>query len=311
MLEVLLKGLDHADAAVRLDVARVLGMLDETRALEPLRRRYEIEPDANVRAVIAWAGRRVYEAQQAGYDTLNALYRYFNVDRELARVQDAAEQALLRQLEQGLDTGLRQQLEKASKRRMGLTLAAGIGGTMLAGPLGGLAAARMAAGTGPLEISPGFDARPHLGTRRTPATRPTNDDISVWVKRLRESLAPAAREQAALELSHLNNPAALPYLAAAFALDPADKVRDAAQRAGKLLYWNALYWQMEQDGTLQAEIERRAAALRAALPQHDASHGAPRLDKGIGGGNSESDVQTDVSEILRRAQLERARRKKK
>lgn len=49
MLEVLLKGLDHADAAVRLDVARVLGMLDETRALEPLRRRYEIEPDANVR----------------------------------------------------------------------------------------------------------------------------------------------------------------------------------------------------------------------------------------------------------------------
>ena len=131
------------------------------------------------------------------------------------------------------------------------------------------------------------------------------------MKRLRESLAPAAREQAALELSHLNNPAALPYLAAAFALDPADKVRDAAQRAGKLLYWNALYWQMEQDGTLQAEIERRAAALRAALPQHDASHGAPRLDKGIGGGNSESDVQTDVSEILRRAQLERARRKKK
>src|SRR5690606_6864305 len=143
MLEVLLKGLDHADAAVRLDVARVLGMLDETRALEPLRRRYEIEPDANVRAVIAWAGRRVYEAQQPGYYTLNALYRYFNVDRELARVQDAAEQALLRQLEQGLDTDLRQQLEKASKRRMGLTLAAGIGGTMLAGPLGGLAAARM------------------------------------------------------------------------------------------------------------------------------------------------------------------------
>lgn len=311
MLEVLLKGLNHPQAAVRLDVARVLGMLDETQALDVLRSRYEAEPDASVRAALAWAGRRVYEAQQAGYDTLNALYRYFNVDRELARIQDAAELALLRRLEQGLDTDLRQQLERASKRRMGVTLAAGIGGTMLAGPLGGLAAARMAMGSESLDGSSGFDARPHLGTQRTPATRPTDDDISVWVKRLRESIVPAAREQAALELSHLNNPAALPYLAAAFALDPSDKVRDAAQRAGKILYWNVLYWRMEQDGSLAEEIERRAAALSAALPSQDAAPAVSRPDSEAGTTDAAPDPQTDVSEILRRAQLERARRKKK
>lgn len=233
MLEVLLNGLQHHQATVRLDITRVLGMLDETRALDPLRDRFQVEPDESVRAAIAWAGRRVHDAQQAGYDTLNALYRYFNVDRELAKVRDEAELAMLRQMEQGLDTDLRRQLADASKRRMGMTLAAGLGGAMLAGPLGGLAAARMTMGAGPLDASTGFDPRPHIGAQRTPATRPTRDDITVWVKRLRESLAPAMREQAALELEHLNNPAALPYLAAAFALDPADKVRDAAQRAGR------------------------------------------------------------------------------
>ena len=308
MLEALLEGLNHDQAAVRLDVARVLGMLDETRALDALRRRYRLEPDTDVRAVIGWAGRRIYEAQQAGYDTLNALYRYFNVDRELAQAQDEAEIAMLRQLEQGLDNDLRRQLEDAGKRRMGFTLAASLGGTLLAGPLGGLTAARMAMGSGALDASSGFDPRPHIGTQRTPATRPTSDEISVWVRRLRGSLAPAAREQAALELAHLNNPVALPYLAAAFALDPADKVRDAAQRAGKVLYWSALYWAMEQDGSLAAEIERRAAALRDALAAERAASGAPRAAPGA---EPAPDPQTDVSEILRRAQLERARRKRK
>lgn len=309
MLEALLDGLNHEQAAVRRDVARVLGMLDETRALDALRRRYQVEPDADVRTVIAWAGRRLHEAQQAGYDTLNALYRYFNVDRELAQVREEAEIAMMRQLEQGLDTDLRRQLEDASKRRIGLTLAAGLGGTLLAGPLAGLAAARTAVGPGPADAARGFEPRPQIGTQRTPATRPTSDDISVWVKRLRESLAPAAREQAALELQHLNNPAALPYLAAAFALDPADKVRNAAQRAGKVLYWSALYWAMEQDGSLAAEIERRAVALRDALSAERAAQRGPRPGSDGGTIGSAPDPQTDVSEILRRAQLERARRK--
>ena len=304
MLETLLGGLSHAQPAVRLDVARVLGMLDETRALDALRQRYHVEPDPAVRAVIVWAGKRLHEAQQAGYDTLNALYRYFNVDRELARLADAAETEMLRQLEQGLDTDLRTQLEQAGKRRMGFTLAAGIGGTMLAGPLGGLAAARMAMGPGPDVASSGFDPRPQLGTQRTPATRPTSDDISVWVKRLRESLAPAAREQAALELSQINNPAALPHLAAAFALDPADKVRDAAQRAGKILYWSALYWAMEQNGSLAAELERRAVASGTRPAPGGAPPAAP-------GSADFPQSPADVSDILRKAQEERARRKRK
>lgn len=300
MLTALIEGLSHARPEVRLDVARVLGMLDETRALEALRARYPAEPDPTVRSAIAWAGRRLHDAQQSGYDTLNALVRYFNVEREVAQPFDAAEAETLRQMEHGLDSDLRQQLEQANKRRMGLTLAAGLGGTVLAGPLGGLAAVRMTMGAGPLAASSGFDPRPPIGSQRTPATRPTSDEIGVWVTRLRTSLAPAAREQAALELAQINNPAALPHLAAAFALDASDKVREAAQRSGKILYWSALYWQMEQDGTLAAEIERRVAAARPVMspPKSHAALGAP------------PDSPGDVSEILRRAQEERARRKR-
>ena len=65
MLEVLLNGLQHHQATVRLDITRVLGMLDETRALDPLRDRFQVEPDESVRAAIAWAGRRVHDAQRA------------------------------------------------------------------------------------------------------------------------------------------------------------------------------------------------------------------------------------------------------
>jgi len=308
MLDALINGLNHSQPAVRLDVARVLGMLEETRALPALRRRYQDEPDAAVRTVIAWAGRRLYDAQQAGYDTLNALWHYFHIDRELERMVDDAEAELLRRMEHELDSDLRRQLEESNRRRLGLTLAAGMGGMVLAGPLGGLAAARMAIGSGTAGAPSEGGARPAIGLQRTPATRPTNDDISVWVKRLRESLAPAAREQAAVELAQINNPAALPHLAAAFVSDPADKVRDAAQRSGKLLYWNALYWAMEQDGSLQAELERRFAALGKAPspgggPSAGGSHDAPAPQA--------APPQTDVSEILRRAQEERARRKRK
>lgn len=303
MLETLLGGLSHAQPAVRLDVARVLGMLDETRALDALRHQYHVEPDPAVRAAVVWAGKRVYDAQQSGYDTLNALFRHFNVDRALGQAASSAEAEQLRYVRQGLDADLQAQLEGANKRRMGLSLAAGLGGAMLAGPLGGIVAARMAMGSGS-GAAPGIDFRSQRVTQRAPAARPTADEIGVWVKRLRESLAPAAREQAALELSQINNPAALPHLAAAFMLDPADKVRDAAQRSGKILYWSALYWAMEQDGTLAAEIERRAAALGVTLPPEGAPPAVP-------GSTSAPEPPADVSDILRRAQEERARRKKK
>jgi len=62
-LEALLSGLENPQPTVRLDVVRVLGMLDETRSLDTLRARYQNEPDPVVRNAISWAGKRLFQAQ--------------------------------------------------------------------------------------------------------------------------------------------------------------------------------------------------------------------------------------------------------
>ncbi len=79
-LSVLLGGLHHSNPATRLDVVRVLAMLDETRALEPLRERYNLETDESIREAITWAGKRLFLADQAGYSTIDELFKYFNLD---------------------------------------------------------------------------------------------------------------------------------------------------------------------------------------------------------------------------------------
>jgi hypothetical protein len=143
---------------------------------------------------------------------------------------------------------------------------------------------------------------------------PTSADVSVWVRRLREVASASAREQAAIELAQLNNPAALPHLAAAFLGDTSPKVREAAERHGKLLYWNAIYWDMEQDGSMAAEIARRAAAMgkpqtpATALPDSGTpdSSGSPASHP-----PAPEPPPVDVGEILRKANEGRAARRRK
>jgi len=64
--DTLLQGLTHPDAAVRLDIVRVIGMVEETQALDRLRALYPVENDEAVRRAMAWAGQRLHLARQAG-----------------------------------------------------------------------------------------------------------------------------------------------------------------------------------------------------------------------------------------------------
>lgn len=318
-LEVLIGGLNSPDPAVRLDVVRVLGMLDETRALEALRKRHAVETDPVVQSAIGWAGKRLFEAQQAGYSTVDEICRHFGVDREIEHMPDAAEAEVMKKLQDEMEMDMLRLQQRANERRMGMTLAAGLGGAIVGGATMGLAAAggAMLAGM----ASSGGDPRPQIGTQRNPATAPSNSDISIWVKRLHEGSSPAIREQATIELAQLNNPAALPHLAAAFVGDEAPGVRQAAQRYGKVLYWSAVYWEMEHDGSLQKEIEKRAAAIGKNLSKPDpAAESTPGTPGGSGAPAAgpaqtpaEGDVgaQEDIAEILRKAQAARARRQKK
>jgi len=69
----LIARLQQPDAAIRLDTLRILAMLEETEALEAVARIYRSDPDANVRRAAVWAGKILYQAQQRGHSTAQAL----------------------------------------------------------------------------------------------------------------------------------------------------------------------------------------------------------------------------------------------
>ena len=306
--EVLLGGLNNPQPAVRLDVVRVLGMLDETRALEAVRQRYQAESDEAVRSTIAWAGKRLYEAQQAGYSTANELFRHFGVDREIENMPDPAEAEMFKKMQDAMDRDLREMQDRAGKRRVGTALAAGVGGALVGGVTLGMAAATGAMMPGAGAVSSSLGGRPAIGMQRSPATAPSNAPVEVWVKRLREDPVPGRREQAAVELAQLNNPAALPHLAAAFVSDSSPQVRQAAQKFGKILYWSAIYWEMEQDGTLLAEMEKRTQALgkhraKTATQTSDLPGALPAST--APGPDVTASQEVDVSDILRKAKAAR------
>lgn len=311
-LEVLLSGLENPQPAVRLDVVRVLGMLDETRALEKLRERYPVETDADVRNAIAWAGKRLYQAQQAGYSTVAEVFRHFGVDREIETRPDAAEAEMMQKLQDSFDRDLRQMQTQAMKRKIGIAAAAALGGAAVGGTTIGAMAFAGAMQPGADAASSGLGLREQMGTRRAPAMAPASTPIDIWVKRLREAPSPDLRDQAALELAQLNNPKALPFLAAAFIADPAPKVQQAAQKYGKVLYWNMVYWEMEQDGSLAQEMEQRAAALhKTQAPPVEVAPAASAPAEDATQPPKPAAPEVDVTEILRKAQQARAERKRK
>jgi HEAT repeat protein len=305
-LENLLANLNNPQPSVRIDVARVLSMVEETRALKAIGDRYRAETDAQVRGVLAWAGKQLYAAQQNGYSTLDEVFRMFNVQAEIDNMSSEAESELLRQLQDNLDADLARQQQDAARRRMGGAVAMGLAGAMLGGASMGASMMMDAAMQQGGNASSNLGQRPRVGQQRAPATMPTQADLSVWVKRLRESPGAADREKATVELASLNNPGALPFLASAFMSDPSPQVQAAAQRAGKRLYCSALYWYMDQDGSLTQEIQRRAAAQGQPVPtspeqsdQPPARSDAPPPDR----------PKEDINAILKAAQAGRKRRK--
>jgi hypothetical protein len=182
----------------------------------------------------------------------------------------------------------------------------------------------MAAGLAPGadRVSSGMDGRPQIGLTRTPPTAPSNTDIAVWIRRLREGQLPEQREQAAIQLCELNNPKALPHMAAVFIHDDTPKVQQAAQHYGKILYWRAVYWEMEQDGTLAEEMMRRAAAIGKTLktPKTGAASMGGTLPPPPGASQGQAnpaqaakpeEPPVDVGEILRKAQQAREQRKRR
>ncbi len=121
--------------------------------------------------------------------------------------------------------------------------------------------------------SPIGEDRPGIRKTRIPAPRTPRTDITMLVRRMQSDPDAERRAKAALDLAVLaNNPEALPYLAQAHFEDPAPQVQEAAARAAKWIYWNSVYWEMEQDGRMAAEIQRRAGKTPAETAESAPVH---------------------------------------
>lgn len=302
-LQTLLTALTSPDAHTRLQTARVIGMLDETAALDALAAQYRAEAVGEVKASLAWAGKRVQEAKKTGYTTLDAIFKHFHIDYELQEERDKNEAELLKKMQHDADMQL---LRERSGKSGNVALGMAIGGALL-GTQGMVMGAMSGLTPGAEVLSSGLDERPQIGKQRIPPTRPTDTDIRMVLRRLQEDSNPDKRRKAAIDLGSVSsNPAALPYLAQAFVEDVNTAVREAAQRSGKLLYWNVVYWEMDQSGALAQELERRKSpappttshpAIRRIQTQEAPAAPPPQPP------------QISLADVLRKAEEKRDKRK--
>ncbi|MCC7448127.1 MAG: hypothetical protein IT324_11975 [Anaerolineae bacterium] len=244
VLDQLLNGLNNPDPAVRIDTLRVLATLEETQALPACRALIQTETNPDVINTIKWAGNLIWQAERKGHSTEAGLRAYFRHD--LAQTEDEQrEAAKLAEVQQRMEIERIKDQQNAPMRQLGSTLAAGAFGMMLGGPATGAGMMMASAMAGLNNPSSGLDPRPTIGKQVIPPQRPSTMDISVWVRRLKDSTA-EARQKALIELAHLNNPAALSAIGAVFALDSDPQVQEAAQRAAKALYYNWVQWEIEE-----------------------------------------------------------------
>lgn len=259
-LQQILSFLEHPNPTVRLDTARVLGMVYETEAIAPLKAAYEKETDEETKQVMAWAGKRIVKAHKEGYRVLDDIFEHFNLNHELQKTVSDGELLLLQRLERQLDNDINSIRKRGSLTRTGMALA---GGAML----GGIAGASFAIGSmmrSSSDVRDNDRRRSDYSGRRTPPMRPTDGATSMWIYKLQNEQDPQDRRTAITELMSINNPNAMPALFSAHLTDPVEVIRDAAYNAGRLLYLRMRYWQLTQDGTIDVEFQRRSEEIRAA-----------------------------------------------
>ncbi|MBN8619235.1 MAG: HEAT repeat domain-containing protein [Anaerolineae bacterium] len=291
----LVSKLQHSDALQRLNAAIVLGTVDEVQAIPPLIEAFKHEGEADVKQAMSWAGKRLQAARHEGYSTLEAIIQHFRIDRMLDEQNEARERQMMEQMK------FRAEMEHLKRQDDNIKdMAAGsvIGGALfgLSGMMSGMAG--VAPSSADFISSNLGSSGPQLGTQRIMPTRPSSSEIRLQVQRLHHDASPDKRAQAALNLARLvNNPEALPDLAHAFISDPAAAVQAAAQKAAKEIYWNAVYWDMEQNGEMAAEITRRAGNTESSAPAPK-----PALE--------DKPAASDIGAILKKAEAKREKRKR-
>lgn len=296
--QTLIENVSAPDPAFRLQAARILGFVEEVEGLGPIRNQFKGETETEVKSALEWAGKRIFQAKQNGFSTQAAVYDYFNVYAEVTFLTEKNSGRAIQQIEENMRT-------KSTPSGGNMTTAA-MAGFVMGGLIGATltthqARVRNALAQSQASLS-GDDLDPDRRlSRRTKAIIPSETNPKPLGLRLLNDPDPRQRIAAASDLAMLNNPAALPYLAQAFLSDPDEEVQIAAEVHGKRLYWQLVYYQMEQDGTVQAYVD---AKLKAAGidPKKVEISADPKARQAS---------PEEVAAILARAEAEKARKRRR
>ncbi len=291
--QTLITALQDKDPVKRLKAARVIGMLDEVDTLEALMAALRQETDAELRDVMLWAQHRLKQASDARYNTFTQIWHQYHLERELDQdksLLDSYREYLEDQADEAILRGPGEPIKGSFGNIVLLGLSVLSGPVLLSRGSVILASGAVNAVSGMFNssltqldsaLSSSFVTREGAkdSRKRLMPQQPTQAPIQSAVKRLMQTDDPGRRAQAAVELATLNNLLALIPLALVFHTDSNPYVRESAQIAGKRLYWNGVYWTMEQDGRLTAQIEKVAAELRLTIKRKSPEDEEARAEK--------------------------------
>ncbi|PJF45166.1 MAG: hypothetical protein CUN55_00220 [Phototrophicales bacterium] len=288
----------HPNATLRAQAVSVLGLVEDTRALEPLQAAFPTETEQAVRLAMDWAGQRIAAAVGRGYDIFQDILERFGVKAEI----DAFVQADMSEQEAEL---LRRVAMQSGQSDLSMGIGTSFGRVFIGYQMGGIGGAAMMAMSDYMKSKAKKDQfiDPTSGlVRRAVPQPPTDGDFRAALQVLTTNPDPNARQKALIEIGKLHNMSVLPHLVRPFLRDPDAEVRASIERVAKGIYLGALYAQLSAEGVIEREVQHQIAVFRQDMQQLQQREAAK--------GNQEASAE-EIQEILARAQAKKKARRKK
>lgn len=258
-LQELKQLLKHPKPHIRLVAIHICGMVDEVRALNAIAQQVKVEENPKVAQEFRAVGRHLQQLARDGYDTVEAICEHYNIYSDVLRHAGKNEFKTIQNIATDFASQKDDSLANVAMKQatmVVLTRLVGIGNTVS------------------LSV-PGVDMTSNLGSvaeimekqqRRIRPTIPTENDFSRWAKMLKSDDADK-REQALVQMNVSKNPKSLQYMAHSHYKDSEERVRFRAKQLGRSLYWNTIYYEMEQNGTIEKIMQTFALSMGIDLPE--------------------------------------------
>jgi hypothetical protein len=133
--EKLIENINNPNTKARLAAVYILGMVDEVRAIDALRKRYARESNRQVKQAMQTVGGHLAKLKRDGYDTVDAICDHFSVYKEVLSViskdKDKVQDIMRKTAHHKKDNDFNDKMwEAASGMLQAGVVASGLGGPM-------------------------------------------------------------------------------------------------------------------------------------------------------------------------------------